>query len=126
VNISNEGWFRASSELDQAVVMSRFRAIETRVPMLRCTNTGITCNIDALGRVRETLTVDGYDRLKQGVLVARPCVLDRARRVDQTVFVRLYRQHSPALAATMLDVFLLALMFAGRVRKLLARRPRAE
>lgn len=75
INISNEAWFGDGSELDQAVVMSRFRAIETRTPMMRATNTGITCSIDACGRVRETFNVDGKDRNVRGLLMAKPAVL---------------------------------------------------
>ncbi len=75
LNISNEGWFKRSAELDQAVDFCRLRAIESRVPMLRATNTGITCNIDAAGRVREVLTVGGDDREVQGLLLTRPLVL---------------------------------------------------
>ncbi|MCL4731909.1 MAG: apolipoprotein N-acyltransferase, partial [Planctomycetes bacterium] len=75
VNISNEGWFRESAELDQAVDFCRLRCIESRVPMVRATNTGISCHIDAAGRVREVLTVGGKDREVGGVIVVRPAVL---------------------------------------------------
>lgn len=84
VNLSNEGWFKSSSELDQAVLHTRLRAIETRVPQLRCTNTGVTCSIDACGRLREVLTVEGQDREVQGVLVTRPMVRANPR---PTLFV---------------------------------------
>ncbi|MEI7851719.1 MAG: hypothetical protein WCH86_07790, partial [Kiritimatiellales bacterium] len=32
-----------------------FRCVETRLPMLRCANTGITCSIDSFGCITQTL-----------------------------------------------------------------------
>src|SRR5690606_23101646 len=84
VNISNEGWFKRSAELDQAVDFCRLRAIESRVPMVRATNTGITCHIDAAGRVRDVLRVNGDDREVEGLLLMRPAVLANPK---PTVFV---------------------------------------
>ncbi|MCE5340832.1 MAG: apolipoprotein N-acyltransferase [Planctomycetaceae bacterium] len=63
VNISNDGWFvrpkgkklKASTELSQRMAISVFRAIENRVPMVRCSNTGISCMIDSVGNIE-----DGY------------------------------------------------------------------
>jgi apolipoprotein N-acyltransferase len=63
VNISNDGWFvrfngdkvSASTELVQHTAICTFRAVENRLAVLRSVNTGITCLIDSLGRIR-----DGY------------------------------------------------------------------
>lgn len=49
-NFSNLGWFGNSSALGQHWQMARFRAMETRRPMLRATNTGVTGAIDPSGR----------------------------------------------------------------------------
>ena len=48
--LSNEGWF-ARPEHRQHLIMAMFRSIETRLPMARATNTGVTCLIDPTGRV---------------------------------------------------------------------------
>ena len=53
VNLTNDGWFHGSSELDQHLITSKFRAIETRVPLVRAVNTGISAIIDGDGVVRE-------------------------------------------------------------------------
>lgn len=66
INLSNEAWYLDSWEMEGALVMSRFRAIESRVAMARCTNTGITCTIDPLGRVGASL-----EKFEPGVLRAR-------------------------------------------------------
>lgn len=53
VNLTNDGWFHGSSELDQHLITSQFRAIETRTPLARAVNTGISAIIDGDGVVRE-------------------------------------------------------------------------
>lgn len=53
VNMTNDGWFRGSSELDQHLVTATFRCIETRRPMVRAVNAGISAFIDSSGRIRQ-------------------------------------------------------------------------
>jgi len=61
VNISNDGWFvkktdnkiKASSELTQHMAISVFRAIENRVWIVRCANTGISCVVDSVGNIKD-------------------------------------------------------------------------
>jgi apolipoprotein N-acyltransferase len=61
LNISNDGWFVrlkndkvvASTELIQHNAVCTYRAIENRLAVVRSVNTGISCMIDTLGRVRE-------------------------------------------------------------------------
>jgi apolipoprotein N-acyltransferase len=113
INISNEGWFKYSAELDQAVDFCRLRAIESRVPMLRATNTGITCSIDASGRVVDILTVNGQDREVQGLLLTRPVVLSDP---SPTVFVR-WVGRGPGWISLLLIVSMICLMTAGRVQE---------
>ncbi len=67
VNISNDGWFRDSAELDQMLAMSRFRAIESRIGFIRGTNTGISAFIDPAGRVREMIP----GKEEEGILIGR-------------------------------------------------------
>ncbi len=74
VNISNDGWFRDSAELDQMQVMSRFRAIENRIGFVRATNTGISSFIAPTGREDAALEVGGRRKEVGGVLVRRVTV----------------------------------------------------
>ncbi|MFN7802579.1 MAG: apolipoprotein N-acyltransferase, partial [Planctomycetaceae bacterium] len=53
VNLTNDGWFRGSSEHEQHLITAKFRCIETRTPMVRAVNTGVSAIIDGDGRVRE-------------------------------------------------------------------------
>ncbi len=53
VNLTNDGWFGESAEQWQHLANAVFRAVENGVPLVRCCNNGVTCWIDANGRVRE-------------------------------------------------------------------------
>ena len=55
VNLTNDGWFGRSAEQWQHMAGAVFRAVENGVPLVRCCNNGVTCWIDATGRVREIL-----------------------------------------------------------------------
>jgi apolipoprotein N-acyltransferase len=50
VVMTNLGWFGASSALGQELEIARVRAIETRLPLAHCANTGITGMFDPWGR----------------------------------------------------------------------------
>ena len=60
VNLSSEAWFAGSAEIPQHFQISRFRAIETRLPLVRCCNVGVTAFVDPAGRVVSML--EGSDR----------------------------------------------------------------
>lgn len=53
VNLTNDAWFHGSSELDQHLITAAFRCVETRTPMVRCVNGGISAFIDGNGEIRE-------------------------------------------------------------------------
>ena len=53
VNLTDDGWFGRAAEQWQQAASGIFRAVENGVPLLRCTNDGLTCWADAQGRVRQ-------------------------------------------------------------------------
>lgn len=53
LNLTNDAWFRGSSELDQHLITSTFRCIENRRPMVRSVNAGVSAFIDSAGRIRQ-------------------------------------------------------------------------
>jgi apolipoprotein N-acyltransferase len=61
VNISNDGWYvrykngevLPSAELGQRTAISVFRAVENRISILRSVNTGVSCIIDSVGRIKD-------------------------------------------------------------------------
>jgi apolipoprotein N-acyltransferase len=69
VNITNEAWFGKSVGPQHYVISSVFRAVENRVYVVRCANTGISCFIDPYGRVVDRVKDDkGQDIFVRGVL----------------------------------------------------------
>jgi len=55
IDMSNDGWFHGSSELDMHLAVSVFRTVENRAPLARAVNTGISAVIDGNGRILKTL-----------------------------------------------------------------------
>jgi apolipoprotein N-acyltransferase len=51
VNLSNDGWYRGHGAARQHLEQVRFRAIETGLPVVRATTTGISAVIDPLGEI---------------------------------------------------------------------------
>ena len=64
VNVANDGWFRGRGGEGQHLQQVVFRAIETGLPLLRATRTGITVVIGPDGSVLQRLSDE------PGVLVA--------------------------------------------------------
>jgi apolipoprotein N-acyltransferase len=77
VNLTNDGWFQQSAEQWQHMANAVFRAVENGLPLVRCANNGVTCWIDASGRVREILkdksgSVYGVDAMTVEIPVGEP------------------------------------------------------
>lgn len=51
VNVTNDGWFWGSSELDLHLICGVFRAIECRKPLVIAANTGFSASISANGQI---------------------------------------------------------------------------
>lgn len=66
LNISNDGWFAHSSELEAHLAASVFRAVEHRLGVARAVNTGASALIDPSGRIlaRVRLRRDRAARLR--------------------------------------------------------------
>ena len=102
LNISNDGWFHGSSELDSHLAVSVFRAVENRVPMARAVNTGISAIIDGNGKILAQLP-----KLKEDVLI-RVMPLD-----DRRSFYSAWGDWFPAC----LLIFILMMIPAGLLRR---------
>jgi apolipoprotein N-acyltransferase len=63
VNITNDAWFGTTCAAAQHFANAHLRAIETRLPLIRCANSGVTCAVDAIGRVEQRLApfTEGVD-----------------------------------------------------------------
>ena len=66
INITNDAWYGNSSGPFQHFQISRMRAVENGLPLIRAGNNGISAIIDPVGRVISSLnlnvvdTIDGY------------------------------------------------------------------
>lgn len=72
VNMTNDAWFRDSSEPYQHLQASVFRAVENRVNLVRSANTGVSCFINPWGRILSRVS----DYLGQDVLVEGKAIED--------------------------------------------------
>jgi apolipoprotein N-acyltransferase len=68
VDITNDGWFLHSAGSHQHLANAIFRCVETRRPMARAANTGVTCFINEFGRATQTLRDDAGSTFIEGVL----------------------------------------------------------
>ncbi len=67
-NVTNDGWFQRSAGSQQHLDNAIFRCVETRLPMVRSANTGVTCFINEFGRVTQILLDDTGSQFTEGVL----------------------------------------------------------
>ncbi len=69
VVVTNLGWFGFGAAVEQELQIARLRAVETRLPIIHCANTGISAIIDPWGRVQgpnAAVDLDGdYYRWKE-------------------------------------------------------------
>ncbi|MDB6059660.1 MAG: Apolipoprotein N-acyltransferase [Verrucomicrobiales bacterium] len=70
LNLTNDGWFGDSNVQWQHAINALFRAIENGIPLVRCTNNGLTCWIDSHGNIHETFFENTMDIHQAGWKIA--------------------------------------------------------
>jgi apolipoprotein N-acyltransferase len=75
VNITNDGWFGKGAAQRQHAAAALFRTVENGLPLVRCTNTGLTCWIDANGRLRREFKSEHDGIYGTGYLIVHVPVL---------------------------------------------------
>ena len=88
INLTNDGWFGTGSEQWQHMANSVFRTVENGLPLLRCSNNGITCWIDAHGRVQEVFRDPHGSEYGRGVLTVEVPLLQSAQKSEPTFYNR--------------------------------------
>ncbi|MDH4238768.1 MAG: apolipoprotein N-acyltransferase [Phycisphaerae bacterium] len=124
INISNDGWFvrfrdekvLPSTELSQHMAICVFRSVENRLSIVRSVNTGISCIIDTLGRVK-----NGYlagtlpDKAVQRTGIAG-WLLDKLPIDKRKTFFSKYGQWLDFCCALCLVLFIIVTPLAGFIR----------
>jgi apolipoprotein N-acyltransferase len=67
-NVTNDGWFLHTAAGRQQLANAVFRCVETRRPMARAANTGVTCFVNRFGRVTQMLLDAKGSQFTEGVL----------------------------------------------------------
>jgi apolipoprotein N-acyltransferase len=104
VNVTNDGWFLHSAGSRQHVASAVFRCVETRLPMVRAANTGVTCFINEFGAVTQTLVDENGSPFTEGTLTGQVAI---AANPEPTFYVR----HGELLAYACVAVSVLTLAF---------------
>jgi Apolipoprotein N-acyltransferase len=115
LNVSNDAWFGITSGPKQHLNLASYRAIETGLPMVRSTPTGVSAMIDPWGRVRSEQVLGSGDSGVIDAVLARP--------TGETLFGRLDYWTYFILIFGALFVFLLPDRVVGVFRQ--TRTPRA-
>ncbi|MBU4479696.1 MAG: apolipoprotein N-acyltransferase [Candidatus Omnitrophica bacterium] len=71
LTVTNEAWFKNSTEPPQHTAISVFRAIENRCWFIRCANTGVSCFIDPKGVIRKKVELSNKDVFVPGIATMR-------------------------------------------------------
>ena len=113
-NVTNDGWFLRTSGSQQHLANAVFRCVETRLPMVRSANTGVTCIINEFGRIKQVLLDDTGSQFTEGVLVGDVAIPTPHRH---TFYVRHGELFAKICAGiTALALLLIALRFVSRRR----------
>lgn len=88
VNLTNNGWFGESAAQWQHAATSVFRAVENRIPLVRCANNGLTCWVDAQGVMHDTYFADSRNIYKAGYKIVSVPVLSRGEQRRLTFYTR--------------------------------------
>ena len=120
-NVTNDGWFLRSAGSRQHLANAVFRCVETRRPMLRAANTGVTCLVNQFGRVTQVLRDDQGSIFEEGTLVGD---LDLPSNPTLTFYARHGELFAKLCAAITALIVLGSLfpLFRVRIQRIKARR----
>lgn len=112
VNLTNDGWFHGSSELDQHLITAQFRAVECRVPVVRAVNTGISAFVDGDGVVIEPAVFFDADGEQRDSMRA-PGTGDYHKQLNAVLVHDIPLDHRQSFYVKYGDVFAGGCLFAG-------------
>jgi apolipoprotein N-acyltransferase len=109
VNMTNDAWFQHSAGSRQHLANAIFRCVETRRPMIRAANTGVTCFVNRFGRVTQELQDENGSTFTEGVLTGEVMV-----PAEQEL--TFYARHGELFAQACAAIALIAMMLGGITR----------
>jgi apolipoprotein N-acyltransferase len=110
VDITNDAWFLHSAGSHQHLANAIFRCVETRRPMVRAANTGVTCFIDEFGRVTQVLRDETGSTFGEGVLTGQV-------KVPTEHELTFYTRHGELFAKFCALVTVIAIVAVGLIRR---------
>lgn len=109
VDMTNDGWFQHSAGSHQHLANAIFRCVETRLPMLRAANTGVTCFVNQFGRVTQMLRDETGSTFTEGVLTGEISV-------PTEHVLTFYARHGELFAKACAAITLIAIVAVGVMR----------
>jgi apolipoprotein N-acyltransferase len=88
LNLTNNGWFGESAAQWQHAANAVFRAVENRLPLVRCANNGLTCWVDAFGGMHEVYYQGSTDIYGPGFKTADVPLLSEGEARELTFYTR--------------------------------------
>ena len=86
LNLTNNGWFGESAAQWQHAVSALFRAVENGVPLVRCTNNGLTCWVDERGHLHDIYFPGTEDVYGAGFKIVRVPLRKQSNNESRTVY----------------------------------------
>ena len=109
VDVTNDGWFQHSAGSHQHLANAIFRCVETRRPMIRAANTGVTCFVNQFGRVTQELQDGKGSTFAEGVLTGEVMVPTEYE-------LTFYSSHGELFAKACLAIALIAIALGSMTR----------
>jgi apolipoprotein N-acyltransferase len=88
LNLTNNGWFGASAAQWQHAASALFRAVENGLPLVRCTNNGLTCWVDPRGRLHNVYFPGSSDIYQAGFKIVEIPLRNRSAQSQRTFYYR--------------------------------------
>jgi apolipoprotein N-acyltransferase len=110
VDITNDGWFLHSAESHQHLANAIFRCVETRRPMVRAANTGVTCFVNQSGRITQVLRDESGSTFTEGVLTGEI-------QVPTEHELTFYTRHGELFAKSCAVITLVAILVATVIQR---------
>jgi apolipoprotein N-acyltransferase len=109
VNLTNDAWFLHSAGSQQHLTNAIFRCVETRRPMARAANTGVTCFVNQFGRVTQILRDETGSTFTEGALTGEI-------KIPTEHELTFYTRHGELFAKVCAAITLLVILIAGFLR----------